>query len=43
MDKYAYLGWNDYGVDYLKENCNKPKKLTFTAWFGYNLNANEGR
>ena len=43
MDHYVYLGWNDYGVAYLKENCNNEKKLTFTAWFRYMLRTNDGR
>ena len=40
---YKYLGWKDFGVEYLENNCDKVRKVRFASWFGYTINANSGR
>ncbi|CAG8728348.1 11125_t:CDS:10 [Dentiscutata erythropus] len=40
---YKYLGWKDFGVDYLENNCDKVRKVRFASWFSYTINANSGR
>ena len=40
---YKYLGWKDFGVDYLENNCDKVRKVRFASWFGYTINTNNGR
>ncbi|RIB00669.1 hypothetical protein C2G38_2256564 [Gigaspora rosea] len=41
--EYKYLGWKDFGVGYLENNCDKARKVRFASWFGYTINANGGR
>ncbi|CAG8647670.1 28414_t:CDS:2, partial [Racocetra persica] len=40
--KYKHLGWKDFGVEYLENNCDKTRKVRFASWFGYTINANGG-
>jgi len=43
MEKYNYLNWTDFGIEYLVDNCDKVRKVRFPSWFSYTINVNGGR